>query len=313
MHYRIPKPPHGSQEWLTARWRDEDGNPVITASMAACVHNENKWTSPADYALELMSDAPPAPKEATAVMERGNKMEPILLQIAANDFKDQDVDILTPDVMYGYKTDGVSLLATLDGISTNGEPIEVKTTRNRWTGELPRTWHWQGVQQAICADSDSVQWVIFDSDLTIHYHLQVVSSDEKQAHITACESFLNEIAMGRVPFAETATLDAVAQRYPGDEGGTVELDESMSGLIEQLREAREGKKHFSEMEDAIKAKLGMALGDAEEGTINGQRVVTWRQQSRTSFDAKALEKEHPALFKKFQKTGTYRVMKVHGA
>lgn len=310
MHYRIPKPPHGSQEWLTARWRDADGNPVVTASMAACVHNENKWTSPADYALELMADAPPEPKEATAVMERGNKMEPILLQIASEDW---GVQISSPIEMYGYKTDTVSLLATLDGILEDGQPVEVKTTRNRWTGDLPPTWYWQGVQQAICAEADSVQWVIFDSDLTIHYHTQAVSSDEKWLHISACEKFFAEIAAGRVPFADTVTLDAVSRSHPESDGATVELEESMSGLIEQLREAREGKKHFTEMEESIKAKLGMALGDAEVGTINGDKVVTWKSQSRTSFDAKTFQQEHPALFDKFQRKSSYRVMKVYGA
>jgi predicted phage-related endonuclease len=54
----------------------------------------------------------------------------------------------------------------------------------------------------------------------------------------------------------------------------------------------------------------MLLGDAEYGTVNGTTVVTWKNQKRTTFDAKAFEDEHPALYAKFKKETTLRAMRI---
>ena len=54
----------------------------------------------------------------------------------------------------------------------------------------------------------------------------------------------------------------------------------------------------------------MLLGDAEYGSIDGVQVITWKNSSRTSFDAKQFENEHPALHAKFKKTSTFRTMRI---
>jgi hypothetical protein len=56
--YTVPKPPHGSQEWLNARWQGPNGK-RITASVAAAVHGEHRFTTPADLAAELLASSPP--------------------------------------------------------------------------------------------------------------------------------------------------------------------------------------------------------------------------------------------------------------
>ena len=61
MRYQITKPEHGSEHWLAVRWCDEDGMARISASVAGAVHGENKYTSAADLAMELLSDTPPTP------------------------------------------------------------------------------------------------------------------------------------------------------------------------------------------------------------------------------------------------------------
>ena len=47
----IPKPTHGSQDWLNLRWANEKGEKRITASVAAAIHGEHKYTTPADLAV----------------------------------------------------------------------------------------------------------------------------------------------------------------------------------------------------------------------------------------------------------------------
>ena len=53
--FQIPKPQHGSQEWLLARWKNKDGKKLISASNAAAVHGEHKYMTPGDLATELLA------------------------------------------------------------------------------------------------------------------------------------------------------------------------------------------------------------------------------------------------------------------
>ena len=80
--------------------------------------------------------------------------------------------------------------------------------------------------------------------------------------------------------------------------------------IQQLEKTREVKKRAEDQEDTLKAEIGLLLQDADEGTINGSTVITWKNQNRESFDSKTFEKEHPALFAKFRKTSTFRIMRI---
>jgi len=130
--YTEPKPKHGSQEWLTARWKNKEGYTRVTASVAAVVHNEHKYTTPADLAVELLSLTPPAPKEQNDAMRRGTILEEPLLRWASEIL---GKPITEPHVLYAYDEDGVRLLSTIDGMDPLGEVYELKTYNKRWQGQ----------------------------------------------------------------------------------------------------------------------------------------------------------------------------------
>jgi predicted phage-related endonuclease len=309
MRTQIIKPKHGSQEWLTLRWKDEFGLARISASVAAVVHNCHNFQTPADLATELLADTPPVPSKPTAAMERGNRFEPVLLEWAS-DVTGQK--ITTPDVMYTYSEDGVRLIATLDGIREDGVPVEVKTTKKRWEGKLPDSWYWQGVQQAICTDSPTIEWVIFDGEQLMHFHTQTVTSDEKQKHIDRCREFLSAIDNGVPPAGVVLEYKHASELFPDSDGATVELPAEAQVLLDQLNKTKEIKKHLDDQENLLKGDLGVMLGEAEKGTINGKVVVTWKTVKKDSFDMSRFESEHPALVAKYRKQSQYRMMKVTG-
>ena len=310
--FTIAKPEHGSQDWLNARWKDENGNTRITASVAAVVHGSHPFMSVADLATQLLSPTPPTPIEPNAAMDRGNRLEPTLIKWVADI---QKLPLVTPDVMYCYEEDGVRLLATIDAISL-AEPgyervFEVKTTNRRWQGVLPDYWYWQGVHQAICTNSLSIDWAIFDSDLQLHHFVQKVSSDEKQIHIDACRTFLAEIDMGMLPNGAHYEYKHISAQHPrSNKNLTVELSESIVKQINNLEAIKQQRKVIDETEDAIKAEICGLMGEAEFATINGTLACTWKTSSRNSLDQKKLEAEHPALVEKFQKQSTFRTFRV---
>lgn len=302
--YHVIKPEHGSEQWLAARWSDEHGLPRISASAAAAVHGEHSFTTPADLAVELLASEPPTPKEPNSAMLRGQRLEPVLIEWAA---ELEGITLTTPAVMYAYREDGVRLISTLDAITPNGTPYEVKTTNRRWDGVLPRYWYWQGVQQAICTESPVIEWVIFDSDLQLHRYTQHVTSDEKQIHIEACRKFLESIDNGMMPENAEYEYRHATDMYPASEPLSVELSDSE--VVEELVRVQEQIKILSNREDQLKAAICLELQEAEYGTVGGVATVSWKSATRNSFDAKKFEADHPALAQKYKKQSTYRTFR----
>lgn len=305
--YTISKPPHGSQDWLNKRWADSNGNKRITASVAAAVHNEHKYTSPADLAVELLALKPPAPKEQNDAMRRGTLLEAPLLQWASEKL---GTLIAEPQDLYCYDEPGVRLLSTIDGRDPSGNVYEVKTYNKVWNGQLPRYWYWQGVQQALCCDVHEINWIVFDSKFELHLQTQTVTSDEKQIHIEAVRRFLNFIDMGMMPDIADPTYDNAAVLYPQGIENTVVMGHEVYDTLERLSLARKMKAEAEAVEDQLKGELAMILQDCEYGSIDGTVVVSWKNSKRTSFDTKRFEAEHPALAAKFKKETSFRTMRI---
>ena len=306
MRYTISKPQHGSKEWLEVRWRDHNGLSRIAASSAAAVHGEHEYMTPGDLAVELLAEEAPQPKPANAAMERGNRLEPVLIQWTSDL---EEIVLLTPDIMYCFENGDARMIATLDAISSDGIPFEIKTTKKRWDGTLPRQWYWQGVQQSICAGTNKIEWRIFDSNLELHQYTQVITSDEQQIHISAVDEFLNLIEQGLVPEVAKLSYDNVSDLYNKPSGVQTILPEGTLHLIEQLDKVKEAKKHLEDAESELKSQIGLLMKDAEEGILNGDIVVTWKMQTRNVFDSSRFDKEHPALSKKYRKDTNFRVLK----
>jgi predicted phage-related endonuclease len=306
---QIPKPEHGSQAWLEVRWRNDNGEARIAASACAAVHGQHPFITMADLANELLSETPPQPKEPNSAMLRGTTLEAPIREWAA---KLLGHPLTEPDTLYRWDEPGVRLIATIDSMSNDNRVFEQKTTNKIWRGELPDYWYWQGVQQAICTGVSEITWIIFDSTLDLHFHVQPVSSDEKQTHIEACRRFLAAIDMGIYPDDAVVEYRHVQERHPeGEKSKEVELPMSALATIERLLLAKEQIKSAEAAEDACKAELCAILGDAEYGLIQDELVCTWKTSQRESFDSKKFQKEHPALWDKYRKTTPVRTFRVN--
>ena len=306
---QIPKPEHGSQAWLEARWRNENGEARIAASACAAVHGQHPFITVADLANELLLETPPQPKEQNSAMLRGTTLEAPIRDWAAQLLGHP---LSEPQTLYCWDEPGVRLIATIDSMSADGRVFEQKTTNKIWRGELPDYWYWQGVQQAICTGVSEITWIVFDSTLDLHFHIQPVSSDEKQTHIEACRRFLAAIDMGILPDDAVLEYRHVQDRFPDAEiSKSADLPMSALATIERLLLAKDQIKQAEAIEDACKAELCAILGDAEYGLIQDELVCSWKTSQRESFDSKKFQKEHPALWDKYRKTTSVRTFRVN--
>lgn len=314
----VPKPEHGSIEWLRLRHRDETGWPVVTASDAACIHAEHRFKTKYALAVEKLSAEPEVP-ELNRAMERGQRLEQAILDWVADEIGET---ITTPEVMYKYESGGAVMLATLDGIvGHQNHPdrvVEIKTYGKIWDatadvdghGPLPAYWFWQGVHQAVCADVDEVTWGVFDSTLNLHIYVQHISAADKGHHIARTADFCRQLAVGIIPDEWEHTYEDLAKALPVDDDARA-IDDHHA-LLQQLIAVQAEKKEILQREDELKAELALALDGSTAGTIDGNTVVTWRQQSRSGFDQKRFATEHPQLYSQYQTSSTFRVLRLTG-
>ena len=312
----ITKPPHGSIEWLRLRQRDETGYPVVSASEAAAVHSEHRFKTKWALAYDKLAEEPEV-TETNRAMERGTRLEPVILQWVADEIGEQ---VYAPEVMYSVTSGGASLIATLDGIvGEQDDPkriIEIKTYNRQWDedadidgyGPLPAYWFWQGVHQAACAGVDEVLWGIFDSTLDLHLYTQRMEGSIIGKHVGRVSDFCRHIASGNIPSEWEHTYDDVSKTLAvADEPQELDGHES---LLSQLVAVQLEKKELSVREDELKAEIALALDGATTGTIDGNVAVTWKQQSRSGFDQKRFASEHPELYSQYKTSNTFRVLRL---
>jgi hypothetical protein len=312
----IYKPQHGSLEWLRIRHRDPEGRPVISASDAAAVHGVHRFKTTHQLFAEKLADEPPV-TETTAAMDRGNRLEPIIGQWASDLM---GVRLVQPSYMYWLDHSNHPMIATLDFVDEygyeNSNPqviVEVKTYNGVWDGILPPYWRWQGVQQAICVGPhiDKITWAIFDSTLQIHLFEQTISEAERHEHLGAVQDFLFWVNLGTPNPEWPASYDDVSLVFPEASDKQVDITNHRQ-LLSELKDVQDQKKQLTEIEDELKAKIATLLGDGDTGLVDGSVAVTWKQQKRSSFDGKGLQKAHPDLYDEFTKISTFRVLRVKG-
>lgn len=313
--YRISKPEHGGQDWLNIRFQDEQGRKRISASVAAAIYGLHRFVKPDQFAAELLSDTPPTPTEPTWAMKRGNDLEPTVITWVSERL---GIPFTTPEEMFAYDDDrGARLISTIDGFYENGDErriVEIKTYNRPWDpGNFFDYWRIQGVQQAICADTNEITWGVFDGAHELHIHVQEVSDAEKEEHIEKASEWLAAIDMGMTPPGVSWSFESIQGRYKEPiPDTTVELGTEYLDLIKQLKHVKSELKSYEELEDKLKAQICEMIGTADAATINGVTVATWKGQQRQSLDTKLFKSECPELAARYMRNITVRAFVLKG-
>jgi predicted phage-related endonuclease len=254
----------------------------------------------------------PVEQPSNAVFDRGNILETPLILNASNKL---GVGIFTPNWIY---RDG-RLSISLDGVDNALNPtvvVEAKTT-TRYSiydsGDLPDEWLWQGYAQQAVLDVP-IWFSVLDRDM----RLSVVALPDNpvavDSLITEANIFGEWVDNNTPPLDEinNFSADDIARIFRA-EPTTIDLANEAAYLVLQLEEARAMAKQAAELESKCKDALAQMLLGNEIGMLNGQQIVSWKQQAgKESFDAARLKQEHPELVSEYTKQGNpYRVMRTH--
>jgi len=204
----------------------------------------------------------------------------------------------------------------LDGV------LEIKTTRfaDQWAPgddgapSVPLTYAVQGQHYLAVLGLPVVHYacLIGGQQLVI---AEVERNDDLIADLVAIEeAFWDKVVAREAPPADGSegTRRALQRRWQPEEGKSVNLAATVPDLGDLLALRASQTAAIKEIKaslDTIDATVMEALGDAEVGTFNGAKVVTWKGSTRHTLDTKALKEAHPALAAEFDRTTSVRTLR----
>lgn len=299
---QIPKPTHGSLEWLLTRHRDADGRCIVGASEVSTIMGANPYENISDIAIRKL--LPPEVLAPNDAMRRGNILEPALLQYASEEL---NLDLETPDVMF---LNG-RIIATLDARAIGNDEIVVEAkTNNYWSHgqELPESWFWQAQAQMHCTETDAIQFVVLDKRMAFGMTTVFRNDELISSMVENVELFCKAIDEGRLPDDAELTAPQVSALYPKAAGET-ELDSSTLSLIAEWGAVKDAIKELETKEKTIKDTIANMLRDSEYGTIDGHRVLSYKTTTTKRFDTKAFALAYPELQAQFTTQSVFRVLR----
>lgn len=308
----IPKPPHGSLEWLNARHRDEHGRCTLGASDAPALMQASPFTSRAD--LYHSKRTTPKISETTAAMQVGNILEPALV---AELGRRLGVEMITPSTMYRRDRFTVTLDAVGVGSGTPAVIGEVKTTRkHRITSiaDVPSDYLWQCWAQMLVLDRP-VWLIVLDRDMSISTHeiprneqaLETLRIDAEKF----CTAVDNDDERELGLLIDDMTAEQIADIVKPVER-TVALTSEQYDWVRELADARDLKRTAEIAEQVAKDHIARFMLDGTIATYDSRKVLTWKEQAgRETVDVTRLRAEHPALIAEFTRQGQpSRVMRL---
>ncbi len=303
----IPKPEHGSLDWLRLRHRMKDGRVRFGASEAPILMGVSKYETLTSLAIRKWAE--PEVTEPNEAMNRGNLLEPALITYAQQVLQQ---DVFTPVEMFAEGR----MIATLDGLSDDGIWIvEAKTTTAYSSDdELPADYFWQVIAQFACWPSaERALVVVLDKRLRLGSWIINRSShyEDIERLLARAEEIGSYFDRLELPPEANPSEHEVKRLYPQPEGH-VELDTATIAAIEMWQVWKDAREEAERNEQEARDKIARMLGSHEVGTLNGQSVVTFKyRKGSVRLDTKRLEADYPDLVARYkQESQPTRVLRL---
>jgi predicted phage-related endonuclease len=299
-----------------------DRGSYIGGGDIAALIGVSPWRTPLDVYLSKTGQAVPwKPDPAREKrLRRGQRMEPYIVDMLVEDYG------ITIDARgHRYVDPKYPFIATEidfewhdadDPRIRNGE---IKTTaimpgqHNPWgeegTDEIPIYYAAQSMLGLGVTGRDVCQYgVLFGMDNLVLYALERDDETIAQLRETA-RAFWMDHVIPRIPPAPK-TLGDLAKLWPVERRGKIEATPEIEAALAEhralgttVRVAEEGREDFE-------FKIKEFCGDhAEIITRNGVTIATFKAQTRTSIDQKALKADKPDVFDQFARSTQFRVLR----
>ena len=276
-------------DWL--QWRRQG----LGASDIGALLGLSSYSSPWSLWAEKVGLRPA--RETTERQQMGHDFEPVIAQL----FTRRTGLYVAGEQTWCQNPAEPWMRCTADGFVFDGQPDEgeahIKLSLGGFEAKTDGRFGWpDGVPpayQAQCQWSMAVtgldRWFVAVLFSGWRFDVFEVKRDDEDIAFMrrrARDFWFDHVVAGNPPPTDgsQATLDALAEVYPEHTPSTsVELDDEARGALASYEEAAREIKQWTMRKDRARAHLEAALGDAEEGCVDGVRVCSWRSQHRDAY------------------------------
>lgn len=296
------------EEWL--QWRTKG----IGGSDASVIAGVNRYRSVFQLWLEKTGQIEPEEKE-TDFTHFGTVLEPVVKKefTRRTGMKVRAKKALLQSEEYPF------MLADLDGvIYEDGEMciFEAKTAsaykQEVWENGVPEEYILQVQHYMAVTGAKKTYIAALVGGNRFFYHVVERNEELISLIITMEKKFWEENVLGGtepVPDGSEATTDFLNGRYETSNGKTIVLPEEAMDLCASYDDLSAQLNDLKERKGAVVNQLKNYLKENEIGVI-GDRRVTWKQVTTTSFDKKRLEKENRDIYEAYVTKNQYRKLSV---
>ena len=313
----------GHKEWLALR------HEYLGGSDAAAACGQNPYESP--YSLWAKKTGKMPEFEGNLITEVGAHLESFVAKHFATvtGLKVQKSNYTWFNSAYPWAC------ANVDRFIVGGDAgLEIKTTNSYENAakfrqsEIPAMWFFQCAHYMMVTGKKT--WYLAVLSNSRNFYVFCITMDEEMEKPSYCNSLvritdkdIEDLAEMEKEFwkhvendteppvdGSDATDEAIKAVYPDSDGGDIDLG-FISGSLIQLSALKAQINELTRFKNMQEQNVKTFMKAAEKGHYAGY-TVTYKVQSRTSFDYKALLKDFPDMgFDKYIKTTESRVLRVN--
>ncbi len=152
--------------------------------------------------------------------------------------------------------------------------------------------------------------VLFGGNHFVHF--EVPRDEETIAQLLEAEKEFWQLVEEDTPPAvdwSNSCADALKQLYPQSNGERIELSPEYKKDVLTIVEINKQIKELEKMKKLAQNKLREALGENEEGWVDGYRVVC-KSYEKTTYKYKDMVKNHPEIAEQYKKIRIERPLKI---
>lgn len=294
-------------EWLAAR------KAGIGGSDAASILGLSTWKSAFTLWMEKTGRAEDQPDNER--LRQGRDLEEYVAQrfCEATGKKVRRVNAMLKNPDYPYSFADVDRAIVGENALLEAKTANSLTLKKYRSGEYPTQYYVQCMHYMAVTGAERVYLAVLV--LGQDFLIFTIERDEQEiaALMEAEKSFWETYVKAEVappPDGTSATADSISDMYPDSNGEEIDLF-GRDAMIDQYFEISAQIKELQKKQDEIKQTLQLDLGESEIGMAERYKV-SWKNQTRKTFDAKAFANDHPELdLDEYYKETKSRVFRVN--
>lgn len=292
---------NSQEDWLEKRRKG------IGGSDAAAVIGLNSWTSP--FAVWADKTGRTEPKEENEAMRIGHDLE----DYVAKRWCEQTGKKVRRDNRIHVNSDYPFALATIDRW-VNGEKagLECKTTsvlnmKKFKNGEYPDNYYVQCMHYMAVTGAE--RWYLAVLVMGREFLTFTIERDEDEinALMESEKAFWKYVETDTEPPADgfNETTSIINQMYSNSSDTQIDLF-GKDTLFSTYMDIKDQIKDLTKLKEKYEQEIKLMLGAAEAGASD-RFQVTWKPQSRKTFDVKRFSEDNPDIdLEDYYKTSTFR-------